>query len=253
MNDSFKGTTALVTGAGLGLGRATARAFAGFGANVVVNDIDEARGKQTVDMIKSNGGEAVFIQADVSRADQVEAMVNSAVKKYGRLDYAHNNVGILDGASVTETTEAQWDKVIDTNLKGIWLCMKYELIQMSKQKSGIIVNTSSVAGLIGAPDSSLYAASKWGVIGLTRSAALEYARTNIRINAVCPAGMEGTGMYNQTLAANPEMTVKLRDGVPMGRDSNPEEIAQAVIWLCSDAASYITGCALPVDGGRSAV
>lgn len=253
MSQEFQGKVALVTGAGFGLGRASAMAFARRGARVAIDDIDEKHGKETVDLIQKAGGEAFFIRADVKRANEVEMLVNKVTQKFGGLDYAHNNVGILDGSSCIGTTEEQWDKVIDTNLKGIWLCMKYELMYMSGHKGGVIVNTSSVAGLIGAPDSSLYAASKWGVIGLTKSAAVEHAKANIRINAICPAGMEGTGMYNQTLAADPEMTVKLRDSVPMGRDSKPEEVAEAVIWLCSDAATYITGCALPVDGGRSAV
>lgn len=250
---NFQGKVALVTGSGFGLGRGSALAFAARGAKVVVDDINTVDGEQTVQMIKQAGGEAFFFKADVSSESEIKALVDSAVRTYGRLDFAHNNVGILDGTTLTETTTEQWNRVINSNLKGIWLCMKYELLFMAKQKSGVIINTSSVAGLIGCPGTSLYAASKWGVNGLTKSAAVEYAGSGIRVNAVCPAGMIGTGMYNQTFSKDPAFTAKLTSEVPIGKDTTPEQVAEVVVWLCSDAASYITGSIIPVDGGRSAV
>ena len=253
MTGIFEGKVALVTGAGFGLGRASAIAFAREGAKVVVDDIDEESGCQTVEMIKKADGEAIFVNADVTKATEVEMLVSKAVQTYGRLNMAHNNAGVLDGTTLPETTEEQWERVIDLNLKGIWLCMKYELLQMTKQGSGIIVNTSSVAGLIGTPDTSLYAASKWGVIGLTKSAAVEFAKSGIRINAICPAGMIGTRMWNQTFERDPAFTEKLASEVPVGHDTTPEKVAESVMWLCSDAASYVIGHALAVDGGRSAV
>lgn len=253
MTGIFEGKVALVTGAGFGLGRASAIAFAREGAKVVVDDIDEENGCQTVEMIKKAGGEAIFVNADVTKATEVEMLVSKAVQTYGQLDMAHNNAGILDGTTLPETTEEQWERVINLNLKGIWLCMKYELLQMTKQGSGIIVNTSSVAGLMGTPGTSLYAASKWGVIGLTKSAAVEFAKSGIRVNAICPAGMIGTGMWNQTFERDPAFTEKLAAGVPVGHDTTPEKVAESVMWLCSDAASYVIGHALAVDGGRSAV
>ena len=250
MAGTFQGKVALVTGAGLGLGRAAALAFAREGAKVVVADIDGKNGQQTVDMIKKAGGEALFIKTDVSKAAEVEAMVSKTVKTYGRLDCAHNNVGIEElPTPLTEGAEEQWDRIMDVDLKSVWLCLKYEISYMVKHGGGAIVNSSSIAGLTGAPGQPMYTAAKHGVNGLTKTAALDYAKSGIRVNAVCPAGMKGTGFYNRMAAFDPTLPAKVAGLVPLGRDSNPAEVAEAVIWLCSDAASYVTGHIMSVDGG----
>lgn len=205
MNGRCQGKTALVTGSGSGLGRASAEAFAAEGAKVVVADIDEKSGRQTVEMIKKAGGEAAFVKTDVLKAADVERMVNYAVATYGRLDCAHNNVGAEElSTSLVECTEEQFEKVLSINLKSAWLCTKYEIIQMLKQGGGAIVNTASHAGLHGAPNISSYVAAKHGVVGLSRAAAVEYAKKGIRVNVVCPAGMKGTAMYNRIAKLNPE-------------------------------------------------
>ncbi|OGO32560.1 MAG: short chain dehydrogenase [Chloroflexi bacterium RBG_16_56_11] len=246
----FQGKVAVVTGAGLGLGRAAAMAFAREGARVVVADIDSKNGQLTVDAIKKAGGEAMFIKTDVSREADVAAMVDKTVADYGRLDCAHNNVGIEElPHPITEGTEEQWYRLVDVDLKGIWLCLKHEIKYMENHGGGSIVNTSSIAGLIGAPGQAIYSACKWGVNGLTKSAAADYAKKGIRVNSVCPAGMKGTGFYKRMLANQPGMAEAVVRMVPLGRDSEPEEIAEAVIWLCSDRASYVTGAVMPIDGG----
>ena len=246
----LQGKVALVTGAGMGLGRAAAIAFAREGAKVVVADIDVKNGQKTVDTIKKAGGEAIFVKTDVSKEADVEAMVNKTVEAYGRLDCAHNNVGIEElPHPITEGTEEQWYHLVDVDMKGVWLCMKHEIKYMEKHGGGSIVNTSSIAGLIGAPGQAIYSACKWGVNGLTKSAAADYAKKGIRVNSVCPAGMKGTGFYNRMLANQPGMAEAVIRMVPLGRDSDPAEIAEAVIWLCSDKASYVTGVAMAVDGG----
>jgi NAD(P)-dependent dehydrogenase (short-subunit alcohol dehydrogenase family) len=249
---SFKGKVAIVTGVASGLGRASALAFAAAGAKVIAADVDVKAGEETVQMIKKAGGEAAFVKTDVSKAADVKNMVDKAVSLYGRLDFAHNNAGIMIPGPVTQLTEEQWDTLMDINLKGAWLCMKYELLQMEKAHSGSIVNTSSLAGLIAAPMASLYATSKWGLNGLTKSAAVEFARSGIRINAICPHSIKGTRMWMDTFEHDPALSARLTAAIPMGRDSTPEEQANAVVWLCSDEASFITGVALPVDGGTSA-
>ncbi len=246
------GKVALVTGGAAGIGRASALAFARAGARVVVADIDLSAGEETARLIREAGGEATFVAADVSRAAAVEALVAAAVARYGRLDCAHNNAGVTAGGFTHRLTEAAWDRVMAVNLKGVWLCMKYELAQLLRQRAGgAIVNTSSASGLVGFAGAAAYAASKHGVLGLTRTAALEYAPRGIRVNAVCPSLIR-TAMLEQTLATSVEGEARLVALEPMGRLGTPEEVAGPVVWLCSDAASFVTGHALAVDGGALA-
>ncbi len=252
MGQQFAGKVALVTGVGSGIGRASALAFAREGAKVLASDIDADKGEQTVAIIQEAGGEASFVRADVSQAQEVKALIKQTLETFGQLDYAHNNAGILGSmAPLTFCSEKSWDRVMSINLKGIWLCMKYEIPPMLKRGQGAIVNTASVAGLVGAAGLSAYAASKHGIIGLTKSAALDYAQAGLRINAVCPA-VALTGMLEPMLNQYPEMKTELEMSHPMGRLCQPEEVAAAVIWLCSDAASFITGSSIPVDGGMIA-
>jgi len=252
MTEQFHSKVALVTGAGSGIGRASAQAFANAGASVVVADVVVAGGEETVQFIKKAGGEATFVQVDVSKASEVEALIRHAVEIYGRLDYAHNNAGIEGAAAGTiDHPEDVWDRVIAINLKGVWLCMKYEIPQMLKQGGGAIVNTASVAGLIGSAGTIAYTASKHGVVGLTRATALEFAKQGIRVNAVCP-GVIRTAMVERVMAADPNIEAQLIALEPVGRLAAPEEVAQAVIWLCSDASSFITGVPMPIDGGWTA-
>ncbi len=243
---------ALVTGGGSGIGRASALAFANAGAKVVVADINVDGGEETVQMIHEARGEAIFIRTDVSQAADVATMVTQAVKTFGHIDCAHNNAGISGGSAPTaECSEENWDRVISINLKGIWLSMKYEIRQMLEQGGGVIVNSSSVAGLVGTRRVPAYVASKHGIIGLTKTAALEYARQNIRVNAVCP-GVIHTPMIAQFTGGNAQIMEEFAEEEPLGRMGEPEEIAAAVLWLCSDAASFVTGHAMVVDGGRTA-
>ena len=243
------GKVALITGAGSGIGRASALAFAREGAKVAVADIVVEGGEETVRMVKEAGGEAFFIKVDVSNAADVEAMVNAVVDTYGRIDCAYNNAGIEGRlASTDEYPEDVFDKVVDINLTGVWLCMKYELPHMLKQGSGAIVNTASGAGLIGVAGMSAYVASKHGVVGLTKTAALEYAKSGIRVNAVCP-GLIQTPMVERITADQPQLGEALVAAEPVGRTGKPEEIAESVVWLSSDAASFVTGHAMSVDGG----
>ena len=249
MTKQFEGKVALVTGGSSGIGRATASAFAGEGANVVVADVLVEGGGETVRMIKEAGGEAIFVKTDVSKATEVEALIKKIVETYGRLDCAINNAGIEGTMAPTaDCTEENWDRTININLKGVWLCMKYEIPQMLKQGGGAIVNMASVAGLVGLQGLPAYCASKGGVVQLTRTAALEYARAGIRVNAVCP-GVIRTPMVDRLIAAQPEMEEALTAMEPVGRTGKPEEVAEAVVWLCSDAASFVTGHAMVVDGG----
>lgn len=247
MTRKMEGKVAVVTGAGSGIGRASALAFAQEGAKVVVADIAVEGGEATVAMIKEDGGEAVFIKTDVSKEAEVEALINKTIETYGRLDYAHNNAGI-EGTADT-SSEKNWDQVMNVNLTGVWLCLKYEIPQMVKQGKGAIVNTSSVAGLVAAGGGiNAYGPSKAGVIQLTRDAALAYAKAGIRVNAVCP-GVIKTEMIQRVVEEHPPMKDYLANRAPIGRMGEPHEIAKAVVWLCSDESSFITGVALPVDGG----
>ncbi len=249
MAEPLEGKVALVTGGSSGIGRASALAFAGKGAKVVVADVQVKGGEETVRMIKDTGREAIFVKADVSKASDVETLINTAVRKYSRLDCAHNNAGIEGvSASTTDCTEENWDRVIGINLKGVWLCMKYEIPQMLKQGGGAIVNTSSVAGLVGFRYIPAYCASKGGIISLTRAAALEYADRGIRINAVCP-GVIRTPMVERLTGGKKEFEEQYIKIEPVGRLGTSEEVAEAVVWLCSDAASFVVGHPMVVDGG----
>ena len=246
---NWKEQVALVTGASSGIDRATAMAFAAEGARVILSDVQAEPGEAAVREIRSRGGDAMFVKADVSRAEDAAMLIDRGIKTYGRLDMAFNNAGI-EGvmATTADCTEENWDRTLAVNLKGVWLCMKHELRYMLARKCGCIVNCSSVAGLVGFQGLPAYAASKHGIVGLTRSAALECAKQGIRINAVCP-GVIWTAMVERIVKEHPEMQAQLAAGEPMGRMGKPEEIAAAVLWLCSDSASFVTGQALPVDGG----
>ena len=249
MTQQFLGKVALVTGGASGLGRVSAIALAKEGARVVVSDIAVGEGEATVQMIASAGGQAIFVKADVTKSNEVEAMVQAAVKNFGRLDFALNNAGI-DGvrARTADYPEDVWHQVINLNLTGVFLCLKFELAVMVKQGSGAIVNLSSVAGVTGFPGHAAYTASKHGVIGLTKTAAIDYAKAGIRVNAICPAYTR-TPMLTRMLGQIPDLEAKLISRVPLRRLGTAEEIAQAVIYLCSDAAAFITGHSLVMDGG----
>jgi len=243
------GKVALITGGGSGIGRATAQIFAREGARVVVADVVVAGGEETVRLIKAAGGEATFVKTDVSRATEVEAMVQKAVETYGRLDCAFNNAGIEGVIQPTvEYGETHWDRVLAINLKGVWLSLKYEIQQMLKQGGGAIVNTASIAGLVGLPGFSAYVAAKHGVNGLTKTAALEYAKSGIRVNAVCPGAIR-TPMFERGMRDNPGLEEQIVAAEPIARMAAPEEVGEAVVWLCSDAASFVTGLPMAVDGG----
>ena len=248
----FDGKVALVTGGGSGIGRATALAFARNGARVVIGDRDVQRGEETMSMIRNASGTATFREADVLVAAEVEALVNHAIATYDRLDVAFNNAGIEgDVRPLVEQTEANYDAVMDINVKGVWLSMKYEIPRMLEQDGGAIVNCSSVAGVIGFPGIGIYAASKHAVIGLTKTAALEYSAKGIRINAVNPSLID-TEMADRLAAGIGTSKEELAPLHPIGRIGRAEEVADAVLWLCSDNASFITGHSLIVDGGFTA-
>ncbi len=247
MTGQLEGRVALVTGGSSGIGRATALRFAAEGAKVVIADVNVAGGEGTVRLIEDGGGEAIFVRTDVAQATEVEALVNRAAQVYGRLDAAFNNAGISIEGRVHMVSEEEWDRLLGINLKGVWLCMKYELIQMLEQGSGAIVNMSSIWGVVGMTGEAPYVASKHGVSGLTKAGALDYAREGIRVNEVCP-GLIHTPMTANTLG-DPVRRERVVSKEPIGRPGAPEEVAEAVVWLCSDAASYVTGHALVVDGG----
>ena len=249
MTEVWKEKVALVTGGSSGIGRATALAFARRGAKVVIADVQAEDGEATARQIEHDGGEALFVQTDVSQPAQVESLIETIVDSYGRLDFACNNAGIEGEAAPTaDCTEENWDRVLSINLKGVWLCLKHEIRQMLKQGGGAIVNMSSVAGLVGSENVPAYAASKHGIVGLTRTAALEYADDGIRVNAICP-GVIHTAMIERFTGGDKEVQENLAEGQPLGRMGKPKEIADAVTWLCSDSASFVTGHAMAVDGG----
>jgi NAD(P)-dependent dehydrogenase (short-subunit alcohol dehydrogenase family) len=250
MAGRLEGKIALVTGGGSGIGRATALTFAREGAMVIVADVVDKSGAETVQRIRATSGEASFVRADVSKATDVAALINRVVDAYARLDCAFNNAGI-EGlpAPTAEGSEDNWDRTLAVNLKGVWLCMKYEIPVMLKQGGGTIVNMSSAAGLVGAAGLSAYVASKHGVVGLTKTAALEYAKAGIRVNAVCPGHIQ-TPMAERIARQFPQVEEMLAH--PVGRLGQPEEVAETVTWLCSDAASFVTGHAMVVDGGSLA-
>lgn len=249
----FQGKVALITGAGSGLGAASALAFAKEGAQVIAADIDAAGGQQTAQMIEKAGGKALFVKADVANEAEVKDMIRRTVETFGRLDYAHNNAGIEHPpAALTELTEETWDRILSVNLKGVWLCLKHEIPQMAKNGGGAIVNTSSIAGLHGTRQHGAYGVSKMGVISLTKSAALENGASGVRVNAVCPGAMSGTAMWDFLVSYAPDMPERVPTTIPLGRTTSPEEVARVVVWLCSDAASYVTGHIMVVDGGTTA-
>jgi NAD(P)-dependent dehydrogenase (short-subunit alcohol dehydrogenase family) len=253
-NGSYTGKVVFVTGAGSGIGRATALAFAREGASVVVTDVSEQSCKETARMIEEAGGRALAVTCDVRRTEDVKRALDKTIETFGRLDVAFNNAGVEQGpAALADLTEEEWDRILDIDLRGVFLCMKYEIPLMLKQGGGAIVNTSSGAGVKGFKGAA-YVAAKHGVVGLTRSAALEYAQANIRINAVCP-GIIDTPMMDRFGGGTPEGKQRELASAaavqPIGRAGKPEEIAAAVLWLCSDAASFVVGAAMVVDGGQT--
>jgi NAD(P)-dependent dehydrogenase (short-subunit alcohol dehydrogenase family) len=250
MQRAFEGKVVLVTGASTGIGRATAIAFANAGARLVLGDIDQ-RAAETAATIVAAGGEAQFVSTNVSDADSVRLLVDAAVQAYGRLDAAFNNAGLLPPtADLADMTVEDFDRTIAVDLRGVFLCMKYEIAAMLKTGGGAIVNTASVAGLVADPGMASYVAAKHGVVGLTKAAALDYATRSIRVNAVAP-GLVATPMTERWLA-DPAFAGKLLQNSPIGRAAQPEEIAGTVLHLCSSAASFITGQTFVVDGGQTA-
>ncbi len=254
MAGMLDGKSTLITGGGGGIGRATALAFAREGARVAVADLVAEAARETVALVNAVGGQAISLSGDVSRDADVRAMIAAVVDTYGRLDCAFNNAGIAGwqvdavGKRTAEWSEEAFDRMIAVNLKGVWLCMRHELPQMQTQGGGVIVNTASIAGLAGLPTSSAYVAAKHGVVGLTKTAAIEYAEVNIRVNAVCPG-------YIRTPMTEPGMRLRgeaILGQTPFKRLGNPEEIAEMVLWLCSERASYVSGAAYNVDGGYMA-
>lgn len=249
MTDCLAGKTALVTGGASGIGRAAALAYARAGAKVLVADVDLEGADETVSFMGGLAGTGLSISSDVSRGDEVERMVNAAVDAWGQLDCAFNNAGIQgELAQTAACTEENWDQITGVNLKGVWLCMKYEILQMLKQGSGAIVNNASNFGVVGSNGMPAYSASKHGVLGLTKTAAIEYAERGVRINAVCPGPVQ-TPLVDKIIAKQPEIVDAITEREPIGRMGQPDEIAGAVVWLCSAEASFVIGAVLAVDGG----
>ena len=251
----LEGKVGLVTGAGSGIGRATSLEMARNGARLAVADVNEDGGRETVDLVEKAGGEAIFVRADVTSSADVQAMIRTTVESFGRLDCAVNNAGIGGSTggrryATHEYPDELWERIIAVNLKGVFTCLKHEIGQMLEQGGGAIVNIASIAGLVGGFGTP-YGASKHGVVGMTRNTAIEYARQGIRVNAVCPGVVE-TPMVAAVFGAVPDLEERWREVEPIGRFSAPSEIAAAITWLLSDAASFVTGVALPVDGGWTA-
>ena len=251
--NNFAEKVVLITGAGNGIGRATALAFAQQGASVVVADINRSDGEETAAMIKQTGGISTFILCDVTKDQDVQAMVDGAVETYGKLDIAFNNAGIeIEQSKLADGDEATYDKIMEVNVKGVWRCMKYQIPALLKQSTSAIVNTASIAGLGAAPKMSIYSASKHAVIGLTKSAAVEYGKKGLRVNAICPAVID-TEMYRRATQNDPQKEQYVKSLHPVGRIGQPDEVAAAVLYLCSDLAGFTTGVALPIDGGATAI
>ncbi len=247
MEKIFNNKTAIITGGSFGIGRATALAFAKRGAKVVITDVIED--SETLEQIKSSGGQAIFIKCDVSQNTDVKRMIDTTISTFGTIDYCFNNAGIEGISALThECTEENWDHTIDVNQKGVWLCMKHQIAVMLLQGKGVIVNNASVAGLVGFQNLPAYVASKHAIIGLTKCAALEYVKKGIRVNVVCP-GVIKTPMIDRFTGNNKEVEKQFENQEPVGRLGTPEEVANAVIWLCSEESSFVTGITLPVDGG----
>ncbi len=247
---SFEGKTVIVTGGSSGIGRAAAIAFGGEGARVVIADVQPEEAENTLRSVRKAGGQGIFVRTDVTKSAEVEAMVLKTIETYGQLHCAVNNAGIVHGGMLTaDYPEADWDRVLNINLKGVFLCMKYEIPQMLKRGGGSIVNTASVGGIVGVSGTAAYVASKHGVVGLTKTAALDYAQSGIRVNAVCP-GTTLTPPVEKGMDAARMAASKAK--VPMGRMGKPEDMAAAILWLSSDAASFVTGHTLVADGGRTA-
>lgn len=253
MSGILEGKIAIITGAGSGIGRATAKIFAREGARLLIADVAADAGAETLKALKDASADALFMRVDVSKSNEVEAMVAKAVETYGRIDCAFNNAGIEgEGALTHKCSEENWHRVLSINLTGVWLCMKAEITQMLKQGGGgAIVNTSSLAGLVGSIGGPAYVAAKHGVAGLTRTAALEYGRHGIRVNAVCPGPIR-TPMMQRIMHGSTEAEQRFIRSEPLKRFGEPEEIGETVAWLCSDRASYVTGLPMPVDGGAFA-
>jgi NAD(P)-dependent dehydrogenase (short-subunit alcohol dehydrogenase family) len=250
-NGSYAGKVAFVTGAGSGIGRATALAFAREGASVMIADTSEQGNRESAHTIEELGGRVLAVRCDVTHAEDVKAALDRSIETFGRLDVAFNNAGVeQEEAATAELAEDVWDRVVDIDLRGVFLCMKHEIPLMLEQGGGAIVNTSSGAGVKGFPRGAAYVAAKHGVIGLTRAAAFDYARANIRVNAVCP-GIIDTQMMDRVTGDTPEGRQRVISQEPIGRMGTPEEIAAAVLWLCSDAASFVVGHAMVVDGGQT--
>src|SRR5437773_11384316 len=249
---AFAGKVAFITGAGSGIGRATALAFARAGASVAVADVSEKGNQETARLIEQQGGHALVVKCNVTQTDDVKAALDKTVAAFGRLDFAFNNAGIepRKPAPTADYDEEEWNRIIDVDLRGVFLCMKHEIPLILKQGGGAIVNTSSGAGIIGIKGSPAYTAAKHGVIGLTRAAALDYAAQNIRINVVCP-GYIDTPMMDRFTGGTSEGRARVISEEPIGRMGRPEEIANAVVWLCSEAAGFVVGSAMVIDGGQT--